>query len=195
MFADGSGPPPEALAEYVDGIDFRGKSVLDMGANLGFFAFLAARRGAACVLGMDSDPDAVEGARLLASLHGLDNVHFAWRDFLEAPPILRADMVMVIDFIGRGVVSKGRLDDVITLAARLAVRELVVTMRPKYRLEELQPLSPGLQEHYGAYLREGTFSLGEYVRDFLGDDFHGRVLHEGLVEKHQLKKAYLFTRV
>jgi tRNA (mo5U34)-methyltransferase len=52
--------------------DLRGKTVLDVGCNAGFYAFEMARRGAARVVGIDSDPRYLAQARLAARVLGLN---------------------------------------------------------------------------------------------------------------------------
>ncbi|HXV25481.1 MAG TPA: methyltransferase domain-containing protein [Alphaproteobacteria bacterium] len=47
-----------------------GKSVLDVGCRYGFFCFDAAKRGAARVLGLDFDPDAIRKARKIEAIEG-----------------------------------------------------------------------------------------------------------------------------
>jgi tRNA (mo5U34)-methyltransferase len=49
-----------------------GKSVLDIGCNAGFYAMEMKRRGAARVLGIDSDPDYLAQARFAAEVEELD---------------------------------------------------------------------------------------------------------------------------
>jgi SAM-dependent methyltransferase len=193
VLAKGSGPSPEALADYASGVDFSGKTVVDLGCNLGLYSFMAARGGAVHVLGLDSDQDAVEGGRMLAALHGLDNVSFETRDFLRETSPEQADMVLVIDFIGRGVIAKGRLDAVLASAARHARREIVVTLRPEYPLEELPVLGAGLLERYGDHIEGGTFKLARYAQDRLGPQWECRTLHQGRVDAYALKAALLFT--
>lgn len=193
VLAPGAGPGPEMLAEYMTGVDFRGKSVVDLGSNLGFYSFMAARSGAKSVLGLDSDPDAVRGGRMLAALHGFSNVVFEVRDFLKDPPAKRADMVLVIDFIGRGVVAKGRLDDVVASAAAHAEREIVLTLRPIYPLHELPPLGPVLLDRYASHIKDDRFRLSDYVSDRLGPAWKGRIIHLGRVGGYVLKAALLFS--
>jgi ribosomal protein L11 methyltransferase len=194
LLAKGAGPSPEALADYASGVDFAGKTVVDLGCNLGLYSFLAARRGAARVLGLDSDPDAVEGARMLAALHGLDNVSFEVMDFLRESPSEQADMVLVIDFIGRGVIAKGRLDAVLDSARRYARKEVVATLRPEYPLRELPALSADLLKRYGRHLQGGAFRLAGYAQERMGSGWNCRTLHQGRVEGYALKAAFLFTR-
>ena len=50
--------------------DVRGKRVLDLGTGSGVLAIAAAKLGAASVLGVDDDPDAVDAARKNVTLNG-----------------------------------------------------------------------------------------------------------------------------
>ncbi len=52
--------------------DVAGKSVLDIGCNAGFYSFEMKRRGAARVLGIDSEPLYTAQARFAADVLGLD---------------------------------------------------------------------------------------------------------------------------
>lgn len=52
--------------------DLTGKSVLDIGCNAGFYAMELKRRGAARVVGTDSDPRYLAQARFAAEVEGLD---------------------------------------------------------------------------------------------------------------------------
>ncbi|ABS27417.1 TIGR04290 family methyltransferase [Anaeromyxobacter sp. Fw109-5] len=54
-----------------------GRTVLDIGCNAGFFSLEMARRGAARVVGVDSDPRYLAQARLAAEVSGLD---VEWRE-------------------------------------------------------------------------------------------------------------------
>ncbi|HEX8447197.1 MAG TPA: TIGR04290 family methyltransferase [Sphingomonas sp.] len=56
--------------------DLTGKSVLDIGCNAGFYAFEMKRRGAAYVLGIDSDDAYLAQARFAADALGVDGVAF-----------------------------------------------------------------------------------------------------------------------
>ncbi len=53
-------------------VDLSGKSVLDVGCNAGFYALEMKRRGAARVLGIDSDPRYLAQARFAAEVTGAD---------------------------------------------------------------------------------------------------------------------------
>ncbi|MFO7562043.1 MAG: TIGR04290 family methyltransferase [Enhygromyxa sp.] len=52
--------------------DLHGKTVLDLGCNAGFYSIEMKRRGAARVVGVDSDPRYLAQARLVAEVYGLD---------------------------------------------------------------------------------------------------------------------------
>jgi tRNA (mo5U34)-methyltransferase len=52
--------------------DLAGKTVLDIGCNAGFFSLELKRRGAARVVGVDSDPRYLAQARLACEVTGLD---------------------------------------------------------------------------------------------------------------------------
>jgi tRNA (mo5U34)-methyltransferase len=52
--------------------DLHGRTVLDIGCNAGFFAIEMKRRGAARVVGIDSDPRYLAQARLAADVSGAD---------------------------------------------------------------------------------------------------------------------------
>src|SRR6266436_7719165 len=51
--------------------DLSGKSVLDVGCNAGFYSIEMKRRGAARVLGIDSDPEYLAQARFAAEVCGV----------------------------------------------------------------------------------------------------------------------------
>jgi tRNA (mo5U34)-methyltransferase len=52
--------------------DLRGKTVLDIGCNAGFYSFEMKRRGAHRVLGIDSEEGYLDQARFTAAVNGLD---------------------------------------------------------------------------------------------------------------------------
>jgi tRNA (mo5U34)-methyltransferase len=56
--------------------DLTGKSVLDIGCNAGFYSMEMKRRGAARVVGIDSDDRYLEQARFAAATLGYDHIEF-----------------------------------------------------------------------------------------------------------------------
>ena len=70
--------PAQKFARFATALpaDLSGKSVLDIGCNAGFYAVEMKRRGAAQVLGIDSDDRYLDQARLVADALGLDGIEF-----------------------------------------------------------------------------------------------------------------------
>lgn len=66
--------PAVKWRRFADAIpsDLTGQSVLDIGCNAGFYSLEMKRRGAARVLGIDSDEDYLKQARFAAEVSGLD---------------------------------------------------------------------------------------------------------------------------
>lgn len=198
LLARGSGPDVELLSGYVAGLDVAGKSVADLGCNLGFFSFLAARNGARRVLGCDSDPEVVVTARLLGHLYGLPRVEFTSLDFLARSPEAPCDMALFIDFVGRGVITKGKLAAVAAAAAAWARREAFFTLRPVYRLDDLPLEADRLAALYPGTVRQGHFHTVEALAALLGPQWSLRRLTDGILPgaagPSQAKAALLFTR-
>jgi tRNA (mo5U34)-methyltransferase len=67
--------------------DLSGKSVLDIGCNAGFYSIEMKRRGAARVLGIDSDVRYLAQARLASETLGHDDVEFARLDVYDVGAI------------------------------------------------------------------------------------------------------------
>ena len=75
----------EFFADFVDGLDLAGKRVVDIGTGTGILALAAARRGAAKVVAVDINPNAVAAAGENARANGLaDRVKPLCSDLLSA---------------------------------------------------------------------------------------------------------------
>ena len=198
LLAPGDGCDTTDLEHYIGNLDVRGKSVADLGCNLGYFSFLARRLGATRVLGLDIDPEIVHVAGQLADLHRLTDVTFAACDFLRQPPPTPCDMAMLIDFIGRQIISKGRVGLVANAAQTWGARELFFTLRPIYRLDDLPATPEALAAHYPGFVRDGAFFLAETLAQALGPAWSMRFLTDGRFAKNsddrRHKAALLFTR-
>ncbi len=198
LLARGSGPGPESLEPYVAGLDVAGKTVADLGCNLGYFSLLAARCGARRVLGCDADPEIIEAATLLARLHGLAGVDFLARDFLAAPAPERFDLALLVDFVGRGVVAKGKLAAVAAAAASWARHEVFFTLHPAYALDELAVPPEVLAARHPGCVRDGRFFTAEALAALLGPGWTMRRLTDGRLSAGETtlraKTALLFTR-
>jgi SAM-dependent methyltransferase len=84
-------------AEFLDQIDFRGKRVLDLGANLGELSRAARARGAGLVDGLEYDPFFVEVAQMLNAYNATTGVSFYERDITD-PAIYREHYDVVLAF-------------------------------------------------------------------------------------------------
>jgi tRNA (mo5U34)-methyltransferase len=67
--------------------DLSGKSVLDIGCNAGFYSVEMKRRGAARVLGIDSNDRYLAQARLASETLGFDDIEFAKLDVYDVGAI------------------------------------------------------------------------------------------------------------
>src|SRR5438270_7687981 len=67
--------------------DLSGQSVLDIGCNAGFYSIEMKRRGAARVLGIDSDERYLDQARLASETLGFDDIEFARLDVYDVGAI------------------------------------------------------------------------------------------------------------
>jgi SAM-dependent methyltransferase len=84
-------------SDLLDRIDFEGRSVLDLGSNLGEMSRGARQRGAYMVDGYEYDAYFVEMANLLNAYHGTTRVSFYERDITDASIYTEAyDIVMAL---------------------------------------------------------------------------------------------------
>jgi ribosomal protein L11 methyltransferase len=107
-FGSGHHATTRMCLEALQRLDLRGRRVIDVGTGSGVLALAAARLGAAGVLAIDVDPDALENARGNAGLNGgAANVEFRQLDFRPAPAERAA--VVVANLTG-GLLAAGAAD-------------------------------------------------------------------------------------
>jgi len=93
-FGTGHHPTTRLCLRLVSEIDVRDRRVVDIGTGSGVLAMAAALSGAADVLGLDVDQDAIDSARTSAALNPLPQViRFEVGDFRTSPPAT-ADVVL-----------------------------------------------------------------------------------------------------
>ena len=74
----------ECFAEFIDGLDLRGKCVIDVGTGSGILALAAARAGADCVVAADINPNAGLTAADTARANGFPAVRAVCSNLLAA---------------------------------------------------------------------------------------------------------------
>lgn len=118
-------PSGRRLAEAMQGIDFAGKRILELGCGIGLASLVLQRRGAD-VLATDVHPLAETFLAYNAGLNGLPAVHFRRLDWLKGRPELgRFDLVIASDVL----YERGQAEAVAEAIAHYAgdAAEVVVT--------------------------------------------------------------------
>ena len=190
------GSVTEPLARSLCAVDFTGKTVVDLGSNIGFYAFLAGICGAREVHALDYGPDIVRIGELLAARHGLERVRFLQTDFYGTLPAEDYDIALMLDIIGHNKVRKGRVDALMDTVMRYSGKELVVNVRPEYDvLSELGIEAEALRGLYPSeHLRGGRLYLLEYLEARHGRSWEIRPLCSKDEMARQDKPAFHFTR-
>jgi ribosomal protein L11 methyltransferase len=86
-FGTGTHPTTALCLEWLDGLDLRGKTLLDYGCGSGVLAIAALKLGAANVIGVDLDPQALEASHDNAERNGVAGglaLHLP-QDYVNAP--------------------------------------------------------------------------------------------------------------
>ncbi len=171
----------EPLARCLLQVDFQGKSVVDLGSNIGLHSFLAALLGAREVHALDFGPDIVRLGGILAEEHELPQVSFQLVDFSKTPPNRTWDLAMMLDIIGNNKVRKGRVDALMDTLLLYSERELLFNVRPVYDVQEELGVTPSALKglYPEAHLREGRLYLLEYLMARHGNHWEMRLLDKG----------------
>jgi len=147
-------------------VDFRGKTVIDMGCNIGHYSFLAARLGAVRVFGLDINEKMIQASNILRDHLGLSQVEFKTADFLSAAPDYRYDIVIMIDYIGKNVINKFKLKQVLVAAESHSRKEILFTFHHAYTIRgKLKTTEENLIPFYTAdFIRDSKFWVLDYVK-------------------------------
>ncbi len=133
LLAGGAGHRDESLPEHPPAdIDFHGKTVVDLGCNVGTFVRRAAHLGASRATGVDIDSRLVRCAQIMTEQDGVDNADFMVCDFAN-PPARKYDVAMMFDIIGNTTIGRGDMHHFINLMEGWASNELVISLKPMCR--------------------------------------------------------------
>jgi SAM-dependent methyltransferase len=167
LLADGIGDPLDGIRDRDGVLDFKGKTVVDLGCNFGHYCFFAKTAGASDVLGIDMDDRIIRGCEILKAFHGVGGVNFRPLDIRKANGIGKFDIGLMIDIIGRDKIRTGAAKDLLNSLERLSQKEMLLTIRPRYHIEKKLGTSvQRLREMYPVdYIRNYYFYMVEYVRD------------------------------
>ncbi|MDH7576610.1 MAG: class I SAM-dependent methyltransferase [Bacillota bacterium] len=92
-------PAARGLAQYIwESVDFRGESVLELGAGLGLPGLVAALKGGKVTI-TDYQPPALEIAARNASKNGIEGVTFVCADWRDFPLGARFDWIIGSDIL------------------------------------------------------------------------------------------------
>jgi tRNA (mo5U34)-methyltransferase len=180
--------------DFLSKVDFKGRSVLDVGCNFGYHSFLARQLGAARVVGIDQDPRPVEGGKLLCRIHNLDRMTFIAGDFFTDDLGGPFDIGLMINFFGKARVLRGVQHDVDALKKHCR-EAMVITAACAYSVDlHCQGDAETLLELYGRdYVRDGNFYLNEFLKDYLADEWEMTLLSPEF-PRLNVKRTLLFRR-
>ena len=178
LLADGIGETADGIRDHDGVLDFKSKTVVDLGCNFGHYSFFVRNAGARDVLGIDMDERIIRGCEILKSLHGIESVNFRPLDITKANGIGKFDIGLMIDIIGRDKIRTGLAKDLLNSLERLSQKEMVLTLRPRYHIEK--KLGTDIQrfrEKYPVeYIRSSYFYMVDYVRDRFKATWEMRIL-------------------
>lgn len=177
--------------------DLRGKSVLDIGCNEGFFAFEAERRGAAYVLAVDSNVEARKKFHVVKRLLKSD-VEFLFLNVtdLDARTIGRFDVTLFMSVFHHLEYPFLALDRVASVTREMAIMEFLVARMKGAGVDEplvirrtregpkrgLLPTRAFLAER----LEQSGFAKVDFVASYWKkrlDGYAGRYVHERTIVK------------
>jgi SAM-dependent methyltransferase len=167
FLSDGIGDEDDGILSDIHCLDFQGKTVVDLGCNLGYFCFAVKEAGAAKVVGIDNDNRIIRGCNIIKKLYRLKDIYFQALDITSLSGDITYDIGMMIDFIGKNSIIGGMLPNFLDALEVVSRREMILSLRPVYRIDKhLRNDAQGLLQKYSKkYVRGGCFYNMEYVVD------------------------------
>ena len=142
-FGTGTHPTTALCLEWLDGQDVQGKQVIDYGCGSGILGLAALLLGANLVIGVDTDPQALEASRENARRNGVDDSKLALY-LPEDEPDKQAD-VMLANILAQPLIglaphlaSRTRPGGDLVLSGILSnqVREVMAVYEPWFVMDE-----------------------------------------------------------
>ncbi|WP_027723428.1 class I SAM-dependent methyltransferase [Maridesulfovibrio zosterae] len=194
--AGGVGHDIDGIDPEFTALDFKGKSICDLGCNLGHFTFHAHRCGAKEVVGYDMEQKVIAGAKKLAELYGIEGVDFRVCNFAYENPEQTFDMGMLIDILGKINISDGHLVPILRGLEKRCNSEMLLTFRPIYLVERHFKMSEQdfLKLYPQAKIENGFFNLLDFVRDLFAANWEMVYLSKELPDDEQYKRTVFFRR-
>jgi SAM-dependent methyltransferase len=194
LLANGIADMRDGRPQDISKVDFNGKTVLDLGCNFGYYSFLAKQLGAQKVIGIDKDDRVIKGCNLLKAMHKIQDVYFYTQDFTNSSMHGTFDIVMLINFIGKIMVTEG-IQRLLGAAERFSQNAIIISSRPYYRISKhLGGDTENIMRHYSqAYINNGRLYLLEFIHDYFHDNWDMYVTSPD-DDCTSVKKTLLFTR-
>ena len=174
LLFEGVGHYSGMIQKALNTVNFAGKTVVDLGCNFGFYSFYAAQKGAARVVGFDSDPDVIRGCKILARHYKITNVEFRVADFIYGDVPDTYDTALMVDFIGKNIIRKEKLLPCLSRLMKLGRQCLFTSFTPEYDIHSVLKLTPDwVAEKYGApFVQNERFLLSKLVQALLGESWN-----------------------
>jgi predicted RNA methylase len=167
-------PIRKELLEAFSKADLKGKSVIDLGCNFGFFSFLVKRLGASRVLGVDLSPKIITGCNILKSIYRMSDVEFVVGNIENLDKTYdKFDIAMLVDYFGKHSIRKDKIKHLLNNLELLAQKEILLVIRPIYKIREELGLEPSelVRIYPEKYIEGDYFCLTRCVQDHLDSDW------------------------
>jgi SAM-dependent methyltransferase len=172
--------------KFISGEDIKGKSVIDIGCNAGYYCLWAKQQGAGRVAGVELDEMRIGQAKTLASIEGLD-IEYHTIPLAEATTLGRFDIVYCFAVVTEITDLLGSLTALANITGDKAYIELVLA-RPLFYLSRSPAWIKSLfTKKYSSSVIEMKRSKNYWtlapslgaIREIIGDDFSVTFLGKG----------------
>jgi len=196
FLSDGIGDEDDGILSDLHRLDFQGKTVIDLGCNLGYFCFAVKKAGAAKVAGIDNDDRMIRGCNIIKKLYRLEDIDFQALDIMSLRGDITYDIGMMIDFIGKNSIIGGMLPDFLDVLELVSRGEMILSLRPVYRIKKhLRNDTQGLLQKYSKkYVHDGCFYTMDYVVDRFRDKWSIDIISPNNKNEVEIKKTVLLKR-